>query len=409
MQSFKIMNIKIVQRKDRIYADGRCPLFFRFTQKRQCKYISTGIAITQEFWDETKQRITASYPDSESLNWQLKEKLAEYQKQIDKLTVLEIEISFDTLFGQKSRYINCTVSEYFQQQIDHLKGIGKVGSAVKYTSCKHLLEQCGLGRKRFEQIDIQYLQDFEAFLIRKGNTSNSIATKFSVLRAVYNKAVKHKVFAETENPFKQYNVGRFWKPTRKRAITKEDVQRIQSLELPVSTEVYSIAFARDIFLFSYCVAGINFKDIATLRYGDIQNGRIYYQRHKTGKELNSPILPQTSEILERYSKPDASSDDYIFPILDRHIHKSEQQICNRVHKVIGHVNANLKRIAEMAGLKVNLTTYVARHTFATVLKRSGVNIAIISESLGHSDLETTQIYLDSFENSQIDEAMKNLL
>ena len=230
-----------------------------------------------------------------------------------------------------------------------------------------------------------------------------------MLRAVYNKAVKHKVFAETENPFKQYNVGRFWKPTRKRAITKEDVQRIQSLELPASTEVYSTAFARDIFLFSYCVAGINFKDIATLRYGDIQNGRIYYQRHKTGKELNSPILPQTREIMEKYSKPDASSDDYIFPILDRHIHKSEQQICNRVHKVIGHVNANLKRIAEMAGLKVNLTTYVARHTFATVLKRSGVNIAIISESLGHSDLETTQIYLDSFENSQIDEAMKNLL
>ena len=368
------MNIKIVQRKDRIYADGRCPLFFRFTQKRQCKYISTGIALTQEFWNETEQRITESCPDSESLNWQLKEKLAEYQK-----------------------------------QIDYLKNIGKVGSAVKYTSCNHLLEQCGLGRKRFEQIDLQYLQDFEAFLIRKGNTSNSIATKFSVLRAVYNKAVKHKVFAETENPFKQYNVGRFWKPTRKRAITKEDVQRIQSLKLPASTEVYSTAFARDIFLFSYCVAGINFKDIATLRYGDIQNGRIYYQRHKTGKELNSPILPQTREIMERYSKPDASSDDYIFPILDRHIHKSEQQICNRVHKVIGHVNANLKRIAEMAGLKVNLTTYVARHTFATVLKRSGVNIAIISESLGHSDLETTQIYLDSFENSQIDEAMKNLL
>ena len=189
-------------------------------------------------------------------------------------------------------------------------------------------------------------------------------------------------------------MGRFWKPTRKRAITKEDVQRIQSLELPASTEVYSTAFARDIFLFSYCVAGINFKDIATLRYVDIQNGR---------------ILPQTREILGRYSKSDASPEDYIFPILDRHIHKSEQQICNRVHKVIGHVNANLKRIAEMAGLKVNLTTYVARHTFATVLKRSGVNIAIISESLGHSDLETTQIYLDSFENSQIDEAMKNLL
>ena len=127
------------------------------------------------------------------------------------------------------------------------------------------------------------------------------------------------------------------------------MQRIQSLELPASievySEVYSTAFARDIFLFSYCVAGINFKDIATLRYVDIQNGRIYYQGHKTGKELNSPILPQTREIMGRYSKSDASPEDYIFPILDRHIHKSEQQICNRVHKVIGHVNANLKRIA----------------------------------------------------------------
>ena len=343
------------------------------------------------------------------MQMQITAKRLEIEKKIQRLEALDAEVNFDTLFGQKSRYINCTISEYFQQQIDYLKGIGKVGTAGKYETCKSLLEQCSLGKKRFEQVDLQFLQDFEAYMTRKGNSSNSLATSFSVLRAVYNKAVKQKVFAETDNPFQQYNIGRFWKPTRKRAITKEDVQKIQSLELPESTESYSLSFARDIFLFSYCVAGINFKDIATLRYGDIQNGRIYYQRHKTGKELNSPILPKTRAILERYSKPDASPDDYIFPILDRHIHKSEQQICNRVHKVIGHVNANLKRIAEMAGLHVNLTTYVARHTFATVLKRSGVNIAIISESLGHSDLETTQIYLDSFENSQIDEAMKNLL
>ena len=381
------INIKIIQRKDKASKSNTAPIHIRFTLKGKVRYLATGVVLPLGAWNDTEQHIIPSYPDSEVLQMQITAKRLEIEKKIQRLEALD---SFDTLFGQKSRYINCTVSEYFQQQIDYLKNIGKVGSAVKYTSCKHLLEQCGLGRKRFEQIDLQYLQDLEAFLIRKGNTSNSIATKFSVLRAVYNKAVKHKVFAETENPFKQYNVGRFWKPTRKRAITKEDVQRIQSLKLPASTEVYSTAFARDIFLFSYCVAGINFKDIATLRYGDIQNGRIYYQRHKTGKELNSPILPQTREIMERYSKPDASSD-------------------NRVHKVIGHVNSNLKRIAEMAGLKVNLTTYVARHTFATVLKRSGVNIAIISESLGHSDLETTQIYLDSFENSQIDEAMKNLL
>ena len=399
------INIKIVQRKDKTSKSNAAPIHIRFTLKGKVRYLATGIVLSLDAWDDSEQHIVSTYPDSDAMQMQITAKRLEIEKKIQRLEALDAEVNFDTLFGQKSRYINCTISEYFQQQIDYLKGIGKVGTAGKYETCKSLLEQCSLGKKRFEQVDLQFLQDFEAYMTRKGNSSNSLATSFGVLRAVYNKAVKQKVFAETDNPFQQYNIGRFWKPNRKRAITKEDVQKIQSLELPESTESYSLSFARDIFLFSYCVAGINFKDIATLRYGDIQNGRIYYQRHK----LNSPILPQTRAILERYSKPDASPDDYIFPILDRHIHKSEQQICNRVHKVISHVNANLKRIAEMAGLHVNLTTYVARHTFATVLKRSGVNIAIISESLGHSDLETTQIYLDSFENSQIDEAMKNLL
>lgn len=403
------INIKTVQRKDKASKSNAAPIHIRFTLKGKVRYLATGIVLPLDAWDDSKQHVVSTYPDADALQMQITAKRLEIEKKIQRLEALDTEVNFDTLFGQKSRYVNCTISEYFQQQINYLKGIGKVGTAGKYETCKSLLEQCNLGKKRFEQVDLQYLQDFEAYMTRKGNSSNSLATSFSVLRAIYNKAVKQKVFAETENPFRQYNIGRFWKSTRKRAITKEDVRTIQLLVLPESTESYSLSFARDIFLFSYCVAGINFKDIATLKYGDIQNGRIYYQRHKTGKELNSPILPQTRAILERYSKPYASPDDYIFPILDRHIHKSEQQICNRVHKVIGHVNANLKRIAEMAGLHVNLTTYVARHTFATVLKRSGVNIAIISESLGHSDLETTQIYLDSFENSQIDEAMKNLL
>ena len=76
---------------------------------------------------------------------------------------------------------------------------------------------------------------------------------------------------------------------------------------------------------------------------------------------------------------------------------------------MGKVNINLKLIAAQLGVEGNLTTYVARHSFASVLKKSGVNIALISEALGHSDIATTQIYLDSFDNEQVDAAMKNLL
>ena len=175
------------------------------------------------------------------------------------------------------------------------------------------------------------------------------------------------------------------------------------------TPAHHIWNLQDIFLFSYLSAGINFKDISTLRYCDIDDDRIYYARHKTKKEMTCHLVPQAKEILAKYNNPNHNELDYIFPILNRHVHATEQQIHNRIHKVLVHVNKGLRYWSHLLGLKTILTTYVARHTFATVLKRSGVNIAIISESLGHSDLSTTQIYLDSFENSQIDEAMKNLL
>lgn len=125
--------------------------------------------------------------------------------------------------------------------------------------------------------------------------------------------------------------------------------------------------------------------------------------------MNCRLIPQTQAIIDKYAQPDRTNDDYIFPILDCHMHKTPQQIGNRLHKVLAHINRELKQWGIRLGLDIKLTTYVARHTYATVLKRSGVNIAIISESLGHSELSTTQIYLDSFENTQIDEAMRNLM
>ena len=91
------------------------------------------------------------------------------------------------------------------------------------------------------------------------------------------------------------------------------------------------------------------------------------------------------------------------------VHKTPQQKMNRIHKVRGQINRELKLLASEIGINSKLTTYVARHSFATVLKRSGVSIELISELMGHADISTTKIYLDSFENEQVDAAMKNLL
>lgn len=153
------------------------------------------------------------------------------------------------------------------------------------------------------------------------------------------------------------------------------------------------------------MGGINFVDVSHLTRNNIQDNQLVYVRKKTKKLIRLPLQPKALELINKYSK---LNNPYLFPILNS-FHKTEQQKANRVHKVITKVNKRLKDIGKELNIPIDLTTYVARHSFATVLKRSGVNTSIISESLGHSSEKVTQIYLDSFENSQIDDAMKNLL
>ena len=146
-----------------------------------------------------------------------------------------------------------------------------------------------------------------------------------------------------------------------------------------------------------------------LRYRDIFDGRVTYHRQKTGKLISFHLQPLALEILRKYYQEEHAPDDYIFPVLKRKVHITATQQYGRVKRVTRLINRYLKVIGEHLNLPIPLTTYVARHSYATVLKRSGVSTSIISESLGHSSEKITQIYLDSFENSQIDEAMKNLL
>lgn len=405
------MKIKIVPilRKDRMSKTGSAPIHIRVTHNRKSRFIATGVTIPIDSWDAEKQRVKSNLPESQELQLQIDNKVSELYRRIRKLEALELEVSLDNLLETNGRKINCTIGEYLDSTITRLESLGKYGSASKHRSLRSRLSQYRSLNIRMNEIDLTFLRDFELFLRKIGNTNNSIATKFAIFKAAYNKALSEGLFIQKSSPFSKYKVGSLWTKTRKRAITKEDVQRLAELEIERENRFSYRDFARDIFLFSYYTAGINFTDIASLRYCDIINGRISYSRNKTQKLLSFRLMPTAMAIIEKYSHTKHDYDDYVFPILDKRVHITPQQIFNRTHKVLRKVNRELKVLGEIIGLQIPLTTYVARHTYATVLKRSGVNIAIISESLGHSDLSTTQIYLDSFENSQIDEAMKNLL
>ena len=389
--------------------DNTYPIMLRLTKSGKRKYVSLGISVKEKDWDFKKNQPKKSCPDREAIVKLISDKVSAYNSMIMELTAKQQEFTVSSLVQiMENKTTVKTVSEMYDYLIDEFRRTDHLGTMSIYQQSKSSLIKFNRTLDiPFSDIDCQWLERYEKWLKGRNIKDTTVSILFRTLRSVFNRALSMKLIKQDIYPFNDFKVSKFDVRTRKRAVTKEDVKKIMSLDL--SGERQYMQFARDIFMFSYFGAGINFSDIALLRYCDISDGRVRYIRKKTGKEISFPLSDAGQEIIKRYSRQDATSEDYIFPILDRRIHRTEIQRKNRIHKVIGKVNPCLAEIGRMAGLETHLTTYVARHTFATVLKRSGVNIAIISESLGHSDLETTQIYLDSFENSQIDEAMKNLL
>ena len=401
--------VEVVCYKSKPLKDGTFPLMLRVTKDRKRKYVSLGLSLHEKFWDFEKGKPKRNCPNKEQIERLIAAKTAEYNDLIVEMTSQQREYTVETLVSHFHNQVRCaTVVELYDKLIDDMKRGGKLGNTGVYKySRTSLLKFTGQRLQiPFSDIDAVWLRRYENWLRTSGCGDTTISQLFRTLRSVFNKAVELQLVKRDYYPFDVYKVSKFDTRTKKRAITKEDVRKVIALDL--SQGYPSERLARDIFVFSYFGAGINFADIALLKYGNVRDGRVQYVRKKTGKPINFLLTEEMRNIIVKYQRQGQTDEDYIFPILDRRVHRTEQQRYDRTHKVLTNTNRWLRKIGQRVGIE-HLTTYVARHTFATVLKRSGVNIAIISESLGHSDLSTTQIYLDSFENSQIDAAMQNLL
>jgi len=387
------------------------PLMLRVTKDRKRKYVSLGISVNPDHWDFQKNKPKVNCPNKDLILNIIDKKTMEYRKQLLEFQNIEKDFSAQKLVDTVNKPLKRkNVETVFLEQIQELKNEKRIGNANFYKSALYSLKAFNNGTMEipFTEIDVNWLQRYESWMKGNGNSINSLGVRFRALRAIYNLAIKQYVVKKEYYPFEEFKVSKLRETTKKRAIPKTDIQKIIDFEVEEITNYHSplIELAKDVFVFSYLCCGINFIDIAYLKRSNIKGERIVYSRHKTGKVINFPLQPHAIELINKYNNPNS---EYLFPILNEKVHMTEWQQHYRIQKTIKKVNKWLKIIAEKIGIETNLTSYVARHSYATVLKRSGVNVALISETLGHSDLKTTQIYLDSFENSQIDEAMKNLL
>jgi integrase len=401
--------ISVILYVSKTLSNGEHPLMLRVTKEGKRKYISLGISCKPEWWDIAKNAPKRSHPDRLFLEEVIDQKKKEYRSKILELRAMDRAYTPEVLAGsleQPKRTV--TVWDFFDEQVMRLKKLSKLGNARAYQMTKDSLQQFyGKRDLLFQDVDVRLLNKYETWLRSKNLKDTSLSVYFRTLRALFSKAVEEKLVSVSYYPFKDFKISKFNTKTRKRAITKEEMYNIIKVELPEFSKIWE---AKQYFTFMYYAQGINFKDMALLRWRDLVNGRLHYTRAKTKQLINFRVTEQLQVILDKFRLLTGNSvDNYIFPILDKEKHQSPQQIEDRVHRVLGHVNVNLKEIGKMVGLPVSLNTYAARHTYATVLKYAGADIAKISQALGHTNLRTTEIYLKSFENEEIDKMNEDFL
>lgn len=402
-------SLSVVCYKSKRLSNGESPLMLQVSKGGKRQYQSLGVSVNPKFWDFSKNKPKSNCPNREYILKLILDKQAELQQRMLELNAEQKEYTTTTLLHDEHRKFELkTVKQFYQELIEQYKANDKCGNRLIYKSSYNSINVFTNGNLEipFSAIDIAWLNKYEKWLRSKGNKETTMSLMFRTLRSAYNKAIESKCARKSDYPFNNYRISKFDVSTEKRAIAKADILKFSTDVRSIGKQQY-VQLSKDIFIFSYLCGGINFTDIANLTKDNIIEGkRLHYIRQKTGKLIKLGLSEEAIQIIRRYA---VESKGYLFPILNAQLHKTPLQKQNRIHKMLGKVNKNLKLLAADLGVEANLTTYVARHSFASVLKKSGVNIALISEALGHSDLTTTQIYLDSFDNEQIDNAMKNLL
>jgi integrase/recombinase XerD len=265
------------------------------------------------------------------------------------------------------------------------------------------------GNVAFADVTVDYLNEYEKWMLKQNYSKTTIGIYVRSLRAIFNEAIEDGLIKRDKYPFgrRRYQI-----PTSrnvKKALTLDDVSKIYYYQPVCQQEQW----AKDFWLFSYLGNGINPKDIACLKYKNIEGDYFIFERAKTEKATRSDPKPisvfitdDMRAIIDRWANKDKISNNYVFPILESNITALRQY--ELIELFIRSINDWLVKIRKKLRIEKRLTTYVARHTFSTVLKRSGVSTEFIQESLGHTNILTTEKYLDSFEKDVKREYVGNL-
>lgn len=396
-------SVKIVFRKEKINNKGEAPLYLRIIKNRQSKYISLGIIVHKDNWDEENKRVKKGMKNSQRINNTITNKLAEAENEALALennskNISSAEIK-ENIMGKESP----SFFEYCKLYFMDVKGKVAGSTYDKADGVIHKVKEYMKGKDlTFESLNTRWLKEYEHHMRNeRGNCTNTVYANMKIIRRIINEAVKDRVIKYDENPFLWYKYK--WENVEKNFLVETEIDAIEKLNLE-NTSI-RISATRDAYILSAYAGGLRISDICKLRWSHFDGERIFlYTKKCKGVPVSIKLPPKAIEILMIYKNE--NPDNFIFPFLNNDIdYSNEDFLTKAIASQDSMCNEALKIIAKKAEVKKHLTFHTSRHTFATRALKKGMRIEYVSKLMGHGNIKTTQGYA-KIVNEELDKAME---
>ncbi len=389
--------------KRRQKPNGEIPVYIRITQNRKYSLLSTGISIEKKYWDDRnkwRKWIKSKHHSSKAYNKKISEIITKLNRLIESTGENISRKQIVQLFQGNGRD---TIYQYGEAYAEELQEQGFYHPHKQAKAAVSKFKEFA-GDVRFNEVTPQVLNDFQHWMAtEKENHPNTVVKTIGRLKAIFTHAYENDI--TTNMPFNDPKFKRFKKSeTNKQALSIEQIEAIEKLDLEHGSDLWH---ARNYFMFSFWNAGIRFTDLAFLKWENVRDGRLFYQMGKNDKVKDIQLLPEANEILDYYRDESKACSDFIFPILP----KQEMTLIGYRKKAASAnatINLRLKDIQNKAGIQTRISTHIARHSFARWAQANKMDLDFIGKALAHSKRTTTEGYLNSLTEYNIDEQMIKL-
>ena len=401
-------SIKAVLRSEKVKSDGSYQIYIRLFDKQSRKYFAIPYSVKEDDWDEEKGFVKRTHKNHSVINAIIRKKVAEVNA--DMLSAMANSADPDTVKVIRATAKKKTLNNFFTIADKYLAGLEKMNKFNRVSAerprVNHLRTFHASEILRFEELTPGYIKKFQIFLKQEYDCGDrTICNHLIVLRTIYNYAIQEGVADRNLYPFGKGKILIKTPESKKVGLNEDEVHSIEKADL---SHAPYLDFARNIWLFSFYLAGIRISDVLRMKWKDFADDRIIYQMGKNNKIVSLKLPEKVARILEKYRSAEVGEDDYVFGILERSDEDDPkltyQKICSGNHKI----NKGLKKIAEDLKIKKKLSCHISRHTFGNITGDK-ISPQMLQKLYRHTDIKTTMGYQANFIHKDVDDALDSVL